>query len=723
MRFWDRLQNPDKPEPRRRTVLNKQPHLGAINVHPLFGTLEDDPTESQLMPEAVLDVLHPIDTSVGSASREDLIKGNEGEEVPAHTHVEVDITDLLHNAVRLQGYPIAADVLGGGQDGYVLTWDGGVLQWSAVDPAHDHDSDYYTEAEVDALLHAEAHNIASHSDTTATGAELDTLTDGSDAADIHTHDARYYTEGEVDALLHAEAHTIASHSDTSATGAELNTLTDTSDADGLHSHDTLAVDADVLKKDGSVGLTSDWAAGAHKITGLTQVETDEIENAGDLMIDAKDVGANTTVTIENSLGGMGFSTTLHVDGLITLTGTVDGVDIAARDHAEAHTVASHSDTTGTGAELDTLTDGSDADALHIHGSLATHIADATDPHTAAMSVSTSVTTPLVIGGTANDATLILQGSSHGTPAGDSIEFKVTGLTVMKITGDPTPGVSTHQLVFGEQKPQNAPYDELIVCTEESYCGLASYVCADANRFPVFRCGRARGDLDASAAVQNGDVIGALSFLPYASTNAYLSRAMIYCIVDGAPSGTMIPTSLRFYTGTTGTVESFRVQSDQNILVASDNELHFRDSGQRIYSDAANDLLIEAAADIVLDAADDITIDAADDLILKAGGFINFHALGNLEAHITSNYLRFETPGDNPGINWGTSGMGKLIIGTSATTCLTWDKITDPAIGFLGAAAVVRQVVAGARDEPEGAYKSMLAALVALGLVTDNTTAS
>ena len=39
---------------------------------------------------------------------------------------------------------------------------------------------------------------------------------------------------------------------------------------------------------------------------------------------------------------------------------VSGVEPAA------HTIASHSDTSGTGAELDTLTDGSDADALHMH---------------------------------------------------------------------------------------------------------------------------------------------------------------------------------------------------------------------------------------------------------------------------------------------------------------------------------------------------------------------
>jgi len=40
--------------------------------------------------------------------------------------------------------------------------------------------------------------------------------------------------------------------------------------------------------------------------------------------------------------------------------------IAPSGVAPAHTVASHSDTTATGAELETLTDGSNADALHVH---------------------------------------------------------------------------------------------------------------------------------------------------------------------------------------------------------------------------------------------------------------------------------------------------------------------------------------------------------------------
>ena len=38
-------------------------------------------------------------------------------------------------------------------------------------------------------------------------------------------------------------------------------------------------------------------------------------------------------------------------------------------HNESHTVASHSDTSGTGAELNTLTDDSMADSLHRHSEL------------------------------------------------------------------------------------------------------------------------------------------------------------------------------------------------------------------------------------------------------------------------------------------------------------------------------------------------------------------
>ena len=60
---------------------------------------------------------------------------------------------------------------------------------------------------------------------------------------------------------------------------------------------------------------------------------------------------------------------LYLSGNIIVGGTVDGVDIAARDHAESHNVASHSDTTATGTELNTLTDNSIANTLHRHSEL------------------------------------------------------------------------------------------------------------------------------------------------------------------------------------------------------------------------------------------------------------------------------------------------------------------------------------------------------------------
>lgn len=77
---------------------------------------------------------------------------------------------------------------------------------------------------------------------------------------------------------------------------------------------------------------------------------------------------------------------LTVANLIT-AGNVDGIDVSAHDVATtgvhgaggdtlatdadiaAQDIADHNDTTATGAELETLTDGSDADSLHTHGKL------------------------------------------------------------------------------------------------------------------------------------------------------------------------------------------------------------------------------------------------------------------------------------------------------------------------------------------------------------------
>lgn len=106
--------------------------------------------------------------------------------------------------------------------------------FSSVLP-HTHDDRYYTETEVDALLHDESHTIASHNDTTATGAELETLTDGSNADSLHvhnyaaashTHDDRYYTETETDSLLSGKSDTGHTHDSRYYTETEVDNLLD-----------------------------------------------------------------------------------------------------------------------------------------------------------------------------------------------------------------------------------------------------------------------------------------------------------------------------------------------------------------------------------------------------------------------------------------------------------------------------------------------------------------
>lgn len=127
--------------------------------------------------------------------------------------------------------------------------------------------------------------------------------------------------------------TIVSH-DTTATGAELDTLTNGSDADALHTHPTNATDADLTAHE----------ADTTNIHGIT--------DTSDLALKSGNVNQLADIT---SAGA-------------------DIEDAVTKKHDESHTIASHSDTTATGAELETLTDGSDADSLHSHAVNDAHVA-------------------------------------------------------------------------------------------------------------------------------------------------------------------------------------------------------------------------------------------------------------------------------------------------------------------------------------------------------------
>jgi len=100
-----------------------------------------------------------------------------------------------------------------------------------------------------------------------------------------------------------QAHSIASHNDTTGTGTELDTLTDNSMADALHRHSELSASDGTPDK-------------------IVYCDTDGI-----LYADAAPKGLDILYSAE-------IGTHLTVGNNIIVSGTVDGVDIAARDHAK-----------------------------------------------------------------------------------------------------------------------------------------------------------------------------------------------------------------------------------------------------------------------------------------------------------------------------------------------------------------------------------------------------
>ena len=100
------------------------------------------------------------------------------------------------------------------------------------------------------------------------------------------------TTGQTTDDHHAESHTIASHSDTSATGAELNTLTDNSMADTLHRHSELSASdgspdaALTLDANGSVTL-------AHTATPAFEVKDTTTNSRGNIFMYDNIMGIGT----------------------------------------------------------------------------------------------------------------------------------------------------------------------------------------------------------------------------------------------------------------------------------------------------------------------------------------------------------------------------------------------------------------------------------------------
>ena len=118
------------------------------------------------------------------------------------------------------------------------------------------------------------------------------------------------------------------------------------------------------------------------------------------------------------------------------------------DGPPSHTVASHSDTTGTGAELDTLTDNSMADTLHRHSELSA--SDGTPDQAVVVSADghvgigkASPTFDLDVEGT--DGVRIVDTSNDG--GGVSIKVDVSGTTQMNILGTTKLTIGTFDTEF------------------------------------------------------------------------------------------------------------------------------------------------------------------------------------------------------------------------------------------------------------------------------------
>ncbi len=123
--------------------------------------------------------------------------------------------------------------------------------------------------------------------------------------------------------------------------------------------------------DNAHGIKS--SGGSHRSEDLLIVGNSIFSNTGNSI----DVIGTDHVIVGNRFESNGTDAPVVLAGSLVMGNNIGGTPSFATHasltgitiddhHNEAHTVVSHSDTTGTGTELDTLTDGSDADSLHDH---------------------------------------------------------------------------------------------------------------------------------------------------------------------------------------------------------------------------------------------------------------------------------------------------------------------------------------------------------------------
>jgi hypothetical protein len=622
----------------------------------------------------------------------------------SHTHVEADVTDLSHYETSDFTTDFAAEDLN-----------------NLTTKSHDNLDDVSADDH-----HSEAHSIASHDDTTATGAELDTLTDGSEANSLHVHD-----HGGLSGLGDDD-HTIYSLADgtrdfsgtvggiTPVADADLATKlyiddlvipvdyvpdsvtvsTGTQDSGNVASLQTLD-DADALEVSEVVGspgfmIEIDYVSITETPTRLdlhvyydgSLAHTVNVE-----IYDQVGLGWDVLGTIPNGGSDFGYLTYDIINGSKYVTG---GGVVNTRINHSSNGNITHNIFIDYAAIRKIPTGG--GGGVTDHGQLAGLL---DDDHTQYLKDVVEDTSPTAggdfdMGGfelvdTTGD--LVLNSPS------DDIIFERAGTEGMRLTGD---GEAPEGVVLLVGRPTIENDNFRIDVRRDGMpafivIGVHSNTAADQPGLQL-RC--SKGTLDSPTNVEEGNRIGTNSWSAQVG-GSMVVRASIRCFMRSASHARM-----EFQTGENTNVMT--LEADGNMSLELD--------GATILFSGSNSIGHSGGSgDGVFIGADDTSgiwmIVGTDDVVLHDGTLTFGPTVGG--GGVMTN--------PDASFDWSVADTMKAYAGEQLILSLDGATGGIPKLGVLGAAAVARPEITGARDVPEEAVKNLLAALATSGYITDSTT--
>ena len=167
----------------------------------------------------------------------------------------------------------------------------------------------------------------------------------------------------------------------------------------------------------------------------------------------------------------------------------------------------------------------------------------------------TLTNPTIIGGTSNvTSTSITNGTSNVTilSSGGAVNIATNGTNAITVD-------TSHNVGIGTSSPS-------VALTIQS-SGEGFYLSRDGGNAPDIRLRQSRGTFASKTISVNGDLTGQLHFEGY-DGSAYLDVALIGGVIDGVVSAGVVPTAIRFATGSTTPAERMRINSSGSLLVGT-----------------------------------------------------------------------------------------------------------------------------------------------------------